>query len=754
MSVGLPQEQNQARHFLITGQVQGVGFRPFVYRLAHELKIQGWVRNVSGSVAIHAEGGAQDLERFAELLISKAPAIARPRLKQTKPVPDEHHTDFYILPSREGEANIHVPPDFFACDDCLREMNDPANRRHRYPFTNCTQCGPRYTLIESLPYDRPHTTMKSFLLCPDCEQEYMHPLDRRFHAEPVACPKCGPQLVFVEPGEAEIEGNEAALVAAIAFLKEGYTVAVKGIGGYHLMCDARNDEAIARLRTRKPRPYKPFAVMFPADGAALAKTVEFDEQSLNLLQSPHRPILLLPRKHPEYLSANIAPGLNEIGCMLPYSPLHTLLLEGFGGPLVATSGNVSGEPVITENEEAQTRLTQVVDAFLHHNRPIARPADDSVYRIIAAKPRPLRIGRGLAPLELELPTELPEPVLALGAHTKNAIALAWENRVVISPHIGDLSSVKSLETLARVAKDLQSLYQVKAVRLLLDRHPNYGYRHFARDSGLPVFEVLHHHAHASALTWEFAEAENCIVFAWDGVGLGENNELWGGEAFTGSPGHWQHVGTFRPFRLPGGEHAGREPWRSAAALLWETNQAADFAPELLYAAWQKGINAPPTRAVGRLFDAAAALTVICTHASFEGEGPMKLEAAAAQHHEILDPISLTLVQNEAGLWQNDWSPLLPMLRDQTLTSTERAACFHASLAQALLDQALHLCEQQNIADVGLTGGVFQNRLLTETAKALLEQHGFRVHLPQRVPVNDAGVCLGQVMEFLFSDKNQ
>jgi hydrogenase maturation protein HypF len=753
MVVGLPQEPTQARHILITGQVQGVGFRPFVYRLAQELGLRGWVRNVTGSVEIHAEGSAQSLDAFAEGLIRQAPAIARPQLAHCEPAACQPHADFAILPSQAGEAHIHVPPDFFTCADCLRELNDPRDRRYRYPFINCTQCGPRYTLIEALPYDRPNTTMKDFPLCADCEREYLHPLDRRFHAEPVACAACGPQLLFVEPGEADIGGNEAALQAAIAFLKDGHTLAVKGIGGYHLMCDAKNDEAVARLRMRKPRPFKPLAVMFPADETALQQTVESDAESLTLLRSPQRPIVLLPKKHPEMLSAGIAPGLNEIGCMLPYSPLHALLLAGFGGPLVATSGNVSGEPVITDNVEAQTRLEKTADAFLHHNRPIARPADDSVFRTIAAKPRPLRLGRGLAPLELDLPAELPEPVLALGAHTKNAIALAWGKRAVVSPHIGDLSSVKSLETLARVAQDLQALYQVKAARLLVDRHPNYGYRHFVRECGMPVFEVLHHHAHASALAWEFPAAKALIVFAWDGVGLGENGELWGGEAFAGAPGCWQRVATFRPFRLPGGEQAGREPWRSAAALLWETGHPAGFAPDLLHAAWQKGVNAPVTRAAGRLFDAAAALTGISSHASFEGEGPMKLEAAAQQHGPA-ETLPLPLARDETGLWQSDWASLLPMLTDHTLAPAHRAAAFHASLAHVLLDQATRLREQSGIADVGFTGGVFQNRLLTETAKALLEQHGFMVHLPQRAPVNDAGVCLGQVIEFLYTHNPQ
>ena len=745
--------QAQARYFLITGQVQGVGFRPFVYRLAKQLNLNGWVRNVTGSVEIHAEGSPQDLGLFAEQLISEAPAIARPQLSKAEVVAGKPHVGFAILPSEAGEAHIHVPPDFFMCADCARELNNPDDRHHRYPFINCTQCGPRYTLIESLPYDRPNTTMKGFPLCPSCEREYLDPLDRRFHAEPVACPACGPQLLFIEPGETAVTGNEAALAAATSFLKDGLIVAVKGIGGYHLMCDAGNDEAVARLRTRKPRPFKPLAVMFPPDEKALSDSVTLDEQSLALLRSPQRPVVLLPKKYPETLSASLAPGLGELGCMLPYSPLHALLLDGFGGPLVATSGNLSGEPVMTDNAESQVRLEIVADAFLHHNRPIARPADDSVYRNIAGKPRPLRLGRGAAPLELELPAALPEPVLALGAHTKNTIALAWENRAVISPHIGDLGSLKSQEMLVRVAADLQALYQVRATRLLTDRHPGYGYRRFVRESGLPAFNVMHHHAHASALAWEFPEAKQLIVFAWDGVGLGMSNALWGGESFVGTPGNWRRVATFRPFRLPGGEQAGREPWRSAAAQLWECGHPAHFAPELLHEAWQKGINAPPTHAAGRLFDAAAALTGVCSHASFEGEGPMKLEAAA-QRHGYAKPILLPLAQDDSGLWQSDWAPLLPMLLDHTHTSDTRAAVFHASLARALLEQALKLREQCGIEDVGLTGGVFQNRLLTEAAKALLEQQGFKVYLPQRVPVNDAGVCLGQVIEYLFADKKQ
>jgi hydrogenase maturation protein HypF len=450
------------------------------------------------------------------------------------------------------------------------------------------------------------------------------------------------------------------------------------------------------------------------------------------------------------LSEHIAPGLTEIGCLLPYSPLHDLLLNDFGGPLVATSGNLSGEPVLTNNTEAQTRLSHLADAFLHHDRPIVRPADDPVYRVIAGIPRPLRLGRGLAPLELELPAPLAEPVLALGSHMKNTLCLAWGRRAVVSPHIGELDTLRSLDTLAQVAADLQRLYQVQATKLIVDRHPGYGYRRYARDSGLPLTEIWHHHAHASALAWEFSEISEWIVFAWDGVGLGEDMSLWGGEAFTGAPGRWRHAASFRPFRLPGGDKAGREPWRAAAALLWETDQAAPFAPEPLHQAWTARLNSPASSSVGRLFDAAAALCGACTHAGFEGEGPMRLEAVAGNGD--CEAIRLPLTRDALGLWRTDWAPLLPMLADSTRPLAERAARFHLSLAQALVEQARHLCAQTGIRSVGLTGGVFQNRLLAEAVIEHLQAAGFTAHLPQRVPVNDAGLSFGQVIEFLHQTK--
>lgn len=756
MSLSMP--ERIAQRITISGKVQGVGFRPFVYRLAHRHGISGWVRNVNGAVEIHAEGEPAQLQRFAAALAAEAPPLSAPGPLDIQACAPGQSQDFSILDSEpagiaglnDASSNmadawsIHLPADGFVCADCLAELHDPANRRHRYPFINCTQCGPRYTLITALPYDRPNTAMRDFVLCPDCRQEYENPLDRRFHAEPIACPVCGPHLQFVS-GKEMVDGDEAALACAVAALRAGKIVAVKGVGGYHLMCDAANDEAIAALRARKSRPGKPLAVMF-RDVDALHGAVVTTPEMAHFLGSPDRPIVLLPKRTETGLSDLIAPGLTEIGCLLPYSPLHDLLLADFSGPLVATSGNLSGEPVLTDKHDAQTRLAHLADAFLHHDRPIVRPADDPVYRIIAGAPRPLRLGRGNAPLELELPAALAEPVLALGSHMKNTVCLAWGRRAVVSPHIGELGTARSLDTLAQVAADLQRLYQVQAARLIVDRHPGYGTRHYARASGLPLYEAWHHHAHASALAWEFPDVAEWIVFAWDGVGLGEDATLWGGEAFTGTPGRWQHAASFRPFRLPGGDKAGHEPWRAAASLLWETGQPASFAPEPLHQAWTARLNSPATSSVGRLFDAAAALCGLCAHASFEGEGPMRLEAEASRSGGHV--IDLPLQRDAFDVWRTDWAPLLPVLADTARPVAERATAFHLSLAQALVDQAQQLRAQTGSRSVGLVGGVFQNRVLAEAAIDRLEAVGFTVHLPHRIPVNDAGLSFGQVIEFL------
>jgi hydrogenase maturation protein HypF len=750
----------QARKITLSGIVQGVGFRPFIYRHAQTHCLQGWVLNSSGRVEIHVQGDRQNLEEFAVTLINSAPSLSRPVIESVTETGCLDTHKFLILPSlADADADIHLPADLFTCDDCLRELNDPQNRRYRYPFINCTQCGPRYTLIEALPYDRPNTSMSGFPLCESCNAEYTDPGDRRYHAEPVACALCGPSLTYNETGKVSVTGNEASLHAVLKALTAGKVLAIKGIGGYHLVCDARNDAAVNHLRKTKPRPHKPLAVMFPAPpGDSLVKIRRYllpNDVEEQLLESAARPIVLVQKKPNNGLSAFIAPGLNEVGAMLPYSPLHHTLLNDFGSPLVASSANISGEPVLTENKDIEQRLSHVADAFLHHDRPIVRPADDPVIRVINHQPALIRQGRGLAPVEIELPFELESPVLAVGAHMKNTIALAWANRAVVSPHIGEMDSPRSLQTFEQCICDLQNLYQVKAERIVCDAHPTYTPSRWAHRQSLPVFDVFHHHAHAGAAYIEALQKNenlgDMLVFTWDGVGLGPDNTLWGGDALLGSPGQWQRVASFRPFKLPGGERAGREPWRSAAAICWETSQVCpldEASDPLLYRFWQQGINAPQTSAAGRLFDAASALCGVCSTTSFEGQGPMQLEALAAGHGEIEESeVTMLPLAKTGNVLIADWAPLIPMLMDTSSSKPERAARFHLSMAHTLLAQAKQVRENTGIKTIGLAGGVFQNRVLTEKCIALLNSDGFEVTLPLLMPVNDAAISFGQIVEY-------
>lgn len=747
----------QARRWVVGGRVQGVGFRPFVYRCARRYQLSGWVRNYAGRVEIEAQGEATALADFEHALIEDAPPLAQPKivLRVAVAVDPANREVFCIRPSADGDStHAHVPPDYFTCAQCLEELHHPSDRRYRYPFINCTQCGPRYTLILRLPYDRPNTSLAGFPLCPACRQEYTDPLDRRFHAEPLACPVCGPQLQFYADDTGIIDDTPTALTQCVQALQRGFIVAVKGVGGYHLMCDAANERTIERLRLTKPRPHKPLAVMFPLRGTdgldAVRDAVLLDPVQANLLLDPLRPIVLAAARtdplRPKVLASAIAPDLADIGVMLPYSPLHHLLLNDFGGALVATSANRSGEPVLTDNSEVEQHLSHVADAYLHHNRPILRPADDPVYRIIDHRPRPLRPGRGNAPLELTLPFVLPQPLLAVGGHMKNTVALAWENRCVISPHIGDLESPRSQEVFQQVIADLQSLYGVEATRVVCDAHPGYFSTRWAARSGLPLRKVFHHAAHASALAGEFPEIGHWLVFTWDGVGYGQDGNLWGGEALSGRPGHWRRVASLRPFHLPGGHKASREPWRSALALCWEAGMPWPDGPrdtELLFEAWKRRMNSPSTTSVGRLFDAAAALIGLTRTASYEGQGPMQLEAIAGADATA---VTLPLHRNAHQCWESDWSPLLAPLLDTGRSASERAGMLHHSLAQALCQQAVAIRAETGVEQVGLSGGVFQNRRLTERACALLRAEGFTVYLGQAIACNDAGLSYGQIIE--------
>ncbi len=689
MQQSMPDPPVAAREISVTGRVQGVGFRPFVYRVALRLGLCGSVVNLSGSVLIRVEGPADAIARFEVALIAEAPPLARPRVASSAECASSGAQGFLIEESgASGIADIHLPPDLFCCPDCIAEMQTPSQRRYRYPFTNCTQCGPRYTIIRSLPYDRGNTSMAGFPICAACRAEYDDPRDRRFHAQPLACPDCGPRLGFSRAGK-EICRGEPAMAATIECLRDGGIVAVKGIGGYHLICDAMNDATVRRLRTLKHRPHKPLAVMFPARGDdgldALRGHVSLDPVEARACLDSARPIVLT-RRHPDSgLSPAIAPDLAELGVYLPYSPLHHLLLGDFGAPLVMTSGNISGEPVITENDDAERRLSAVADAFLHHDRPIIRAADDSVVRVIAGSPRVIRAGRGLAPQEFDLALPVPEPVIATGGHLKTAVALAWGRRAVVSPHIGDLDSPRSRAIFAQVIADLQALHRVDARRMLCDMNPDYASSRWARSTGLPVTAIPHHMAHASALAGEHPEIARWLIFAWDGAGLGNDGSLWGGEAFTGNAGAWQHAASLRPFHLLGGDRAAR--------------------------------------------------------------GPLLLESIAKPG---CDPVELPLVEDADGVLRADWAPLLAVLTDDRLSAATRSGIFHESLARMAVSQACALRRKVAYDAVGLTGGVFQNKLLSERIASLLAARGIQVLRNREVPANDGGLAVGQIIEYIHA----
>jgi hydrogenase maturation protein HypF len=545
-------------------------------------------------------------------------------------------------------------------------------------------------------------------------------------------------------------------------LQSGKIIAVKGIGGYHLFCDARNTESITRLRAHKPRPAKPLAVMFPVGETDelfyVKQQVNLNEFEAKLLTSAQRPILLLSKATTYDLPQLIAPNLNEIGVILPYSPLHHLLLQAFGSPLIATSANLSGEPVLTENHQVIQRLTHLAEAYLHHNRPIVRPADDSVFRTIGQHSRPLRLGRGHTPLEMRLPFKLSHPVLAVGGHLKNTIALATEDRIMLSPHIGDLGSARSMDVFSQLIQDFQQIYKIQAEIIIYDAHPNYASSRWATRYGLPTFSVFHHHAHASALSGEFQNSKPWLIFTWDGVGFGENDQLWGGEALYGQAGQWQRLAHLKAFRLLGGEQVTREVWRTALSLAWETGVELNTVENIdkitiFRKMWDSQLNCPQTTAAGRLFDGLASLLGIINTSNFEGQAPMQMEALAASFQGVPRFPPLTVHSIATG-WQVDWSPLVEYMQDANYSREERAAGAHYSLANALLQQAMAIRAAYPVAQVGLTGGVFQNRLLSELSINCLEKNGFTVYFPKKLPVNDAAISFGQIIEYLHCISNR
>lgn len=742
-------------HILVGGTVQGVGFRPFVYRLATQLDLTGWAANSPQGVIIEAEGAPERLAALVEALRKSPPASASVASVEISTVAPRGDIGFAIGRSQEaGGRTAQIAPDLATCADCLAELFDPSNRRHLYPFINCTQCGPRYSIIEDVPYDRERTSMRRFPMCAACQAEYEDPRNRRFHAEPNACAQCGPRLALWDAAGGHVAGKHDALHAAVTALRNGGIVAVKGIGGFHLMADARNEMAVRRLRARKHRDEKPFAVMFPAlqDVKACCQ-MSGDEEAL--LTGPARPIVLL-RRTVACVAPAVAPGNPLLGALLPYAPLHHLLMHEIGAPLVATSGNITGEPIVINEDEALRRLAGIADLFLVHDRPIVRPVEDSVMRVICGRALMLRRARGFAPAPIAL-EHASSGILAFGGHLKSTVALTHAGGAVLSQHIGDLETIESRAAHTRTVDDISRLYKVRPRLAVCDLHPDYASSRAAQALGLPVLSVQHHLAHVAACMAEHDIRPPVLGVAWDGAGYGPDGTVWGGEFLLVTEAGWRRVAHLRQFRLPGGESGAREPRRAALGLLYEAfgDSAFDmtYLPPVaafsstertvLRAMLARGVNAPLTSSMGRLFDAFAALCGLRQRASYEGQAASELEWAAADlASDRCYEFALRDPPQKDGAIIVDWQPALEMaladLRAGALPGPVSEAV-HNGLASAIAAVAARIGTPR----VLLTGGCFQNARLTEAAVRALRCAGHEPVWHQRVPPNDGGIALGQ-----------
>ena len=748
------------RAIAVSGIVQGVGFRPFVYDLATRLGLNGFVRNETGGVLIEVEGESDSLDRFFGELTSRPPPLARIDDVQwscRRPTGDPR---FRIENSQSGASgSIFVSPDVATCDDCLRELFDPSDRRYRYPFLNCTHCGPRLTIVRKAPYDRQHTTMAGFSMCPACRAEYEDPRDRRFHAQPIACPACGPQLRALGSRGQEVT-TEDALAFGIASLKAGKIVALKGLGGYHLACIASDGPAVAELRRRKHRDQKPLAIMV-RDSSAARELCEVSTAEAAVLTSLRRPIVLLQRRPGATIAPMVAPGNPRLGVMLPYTPLHHLILRELdGAPLVMTSGNASDEPIAYDDLDAVARLEGIADVFLTHDRPIHLRCDDSVTQIVAGEELPLRRSRGYAPAPLELPLPCPVPTLALGGQLKVTFALGRGRHAFLSHHLGDLDYYEAYRASVESIDHYQGLFTFKPELVVHDLHPDYATTRYAGslDPAIPRLAVQHHHAHVASCMADNGLDLSVIGVAFDGTGFGTDGAVWGGEFLTGDYHGFHRAAHFRYVAMPGGEQAIREPWRMAVAYLVDANAGdglfAQRVPAPALAAVRQMIdrrtNCPVTSSVGRLFDGVAALAGLRDRVSYEGQAAMELEWLATEVSPAdVAPFDFELVENP----DND-SPLLidtrPLFTE--VAAGVRRGCpariiarrFHSTLVEIVARTCCRLRQRSGLDVVVLSGGVFQNALLTTEVIARLERAGFRVHRHRRVPPGDGGLSLGQL----------
>lgn len=733
------QTESKRIQLRIRGVVQGVGFRPFIYNLAQRYELSGWVLNDGNGVSVEIEG--KEITEFLSSLKTERPPLARIDDIKINDIPLQHGHGFSIRASQSSQVSTTIPPDSSVCPDCLAELFDPNSRYYRYPFLNCTHCGPRYTITERLPYDRPHTSMAEFKMCPDCSAEYHDPGNRRFHAQPTACPVCGPKLSL-------------PIKEILQRIYKGEILAIKGLGGFHLVCDATNEAAVQKLRQRKSREEKPFAVMV-ANIASVKKFAKLDDSSATLLQSPKRPIVLLPKQNSESLAASIAPGLQWLGLLLPYTPIHYLLFhEAAGRPdgtnwlqqpqplcLVMTSANPGGEPLVIDNTEAKHRLESIADTIIDHDRDILIRCDDTVMRMMNNQPSFIRRARSYVPQAIKLPHEIP-PTLAVGAYLKNTICITRGDEAFVSQHIGDMDNTATIRFFEETIDHLLSTLAITPERVAHDLHPDFHSTRYAKSLSLPSYPIQHHHAHLAAVAAEHHITEPAIGLALDGFGLGEQNQAWGGELLLLDGSNFQRLGHLSLLKQPGGDIAAREPWRMASAFLYQLGRGdeiavrykAQTAAKNIVQLLQKNINAPETSSCGRLFDAACGLLDIKPKASFEGQAPMLLEGMVTRPEVMHD--GWQIIDG-----QLDFSPLLTQLID--CEPVHGANLFHGTLIQALCEWSLAAAKSNNTNIVLLSGGCFLNHILASGVMQGLQAHGLKPYLPQLTPPNDGGISLGQ-----------
>lgn len=746
----------------IRGIVQGVGFRPFIRNLAVRCGCSGFVMNTSDGVTVEVEGSGA--ENFPARIAAEAPPLARILSMESRSVPALGGTDFVIIQSADIGGSTHVPPDTAVCPDCLREMRDPADRRYLYPFINCTNCGPRYTITRAVPYDRPNTTMAAFEMCADCRREYDDPDNRRFHAQPNACPKCGPDVEFVS-GELRITGNaalsravgHAALCHAVNSLRSGQIVAIKGLGGFHLAADAENAGAVETLRKRKRRNNKAFALMAP-DVATIRRYCVPDDDAAALLESPARPVVLMEKRAECGLPSAIAPSSPRLGFMLPYTPLHHLLFNGSGlRALVMTSANMSEEPIVTGNDEAMSKLSGLADAFLLHDRDIFMRVDDSVAAVYEGQTLFIRRARGYTPSPIALPCDGPD-ILAVGADLKNTFTLAKGRAAIVSQHTGDMENYETLRFFEETLANLKQVYRCEPAAIAHDLHPGYFSTRWALEqTGVQHFGIQHHHAHIASVMAEWKIEGEVIGVALDGSGHGTDETVWGGEFFAGTVAALKRVARFRPVSMPGGDAAARQPWRMAASYLHDifgdeardvlkriglTDRPGENAVENIFKIVGSRELSPMTSGAGRLFDAVSSMLGIADTNTFEGEAAIALEAKAARSVTERYPYSIS----DGGLAELDCSDAIRRVIDEITRGADRgviAARFHNTVVAAVVETVMKIHQSTGIKTIALSGGVFQNRLILGGVMRGLHEYGLAPHTNRAVPCNDGGVSLGQ-----------